>query len=426
MANESKNQTAWLSLFDKYDILNQINKNNLFSIKAEQINEYRESRLMTKFDNTNQLPEIFSNNNIGILPTSRGSYVLGKFNIFHKFESISDVVDHHPYTNIYESMDFNNISSESMAINCAYISKILDDFVGEPLVATVSGRMGSNSFEFSLNNSSAHKIKVDKAQIEIDGGFEGERYFVLIEAKNYISDDFIIRQLYYPYRKWQSSIQKQVRNIYLTYSNGIFELREYAFASLEGYNSINLTRSKRYAIYNTVINIEIIQEIIKKANIEPEPTNVPFPQADSFERVINLCELISASEFLSKKEITENYDFDSRQTDYYLNASKYLGLTETKSINSVACGVLTPKGKALFENDINTRRLQIIELILAKKAFRETLIQFFNKATMPSKNEIVEIMKQAKLNNVSTDITYNRRASTVLGWVNWIVDQIEE
>lgn len=426
MSEDSKNQVAWVSLFEKYDILNQLEADQLFSITSTAINQFRESRLMTKFDNTKQLPDIFSDNNIGILPTSRGSYVLGRFNIFHKFENIGDELQHHRFNNNYESLDFNNISSESMAISCAYVSKILEDFIGEELVPTVSGRMGTSSFEFNLDDLGVSKITVDKAQIEIDGGFESENSFILIEAKNYISDDFIVRQLYYPYRKWKETIHKNVRNIYLTYSNGIFELREYAFLIVEGYNSISLLNSKKYTIFNTVINIETIQEILKNAKIEAEPNDVPFPQANSLERIFNLCELINSSEILSKVEITENYAFDSRQTDYYLNACKYLGLVEIGVNNGLVSAWLSAKGKALFRGDINHRRVTFIELILSRNAFNETLKLYLSKANKPTITEIVAIMKQSKLNNIESESTFFRRASTILKWIEWIVEQIED
>lgn len=129
---------------------------------------------------------------------------------------------------------------------------------------------------------------------------------------------------------------------------------------------------------------------------------------------------------LSKTEITENYDFDSRQTDYYLNACKYLGLTESGLNNGVVSGYLSVKGKSIFKKDINLRRIEFIELLLSKKAFNTTLELYFSKAGMPTINEIVAIMKQSNLNNVSSENTYHRRASTVLGWINWIVEQIEE
>ena len=83
-------------------------------------------------------------------------------------------------------------------------------------------------------------------------------------SKNYISDDFLIRQLYYPYRLWSNKVTKRVRPIFLTYSNGIFHLREYEFTTPELYNSIHLIRHKKYAIQEGAINIENIQNILKK------------------------------------------------------------------------------------------------------------------------------------------------------------------
>lgn len=43
---------------------------------------------------------------------------------------------------------------------------------------------------------------------------------------------------------------------------------------------------------------------------------------------------------------------------------------------------------------------------------------------MPTKENIVEIMKKSKLRKVGSDSTYFRRAST--GWIYWIMNQIEE
>ena len=79
---------------------------------------------------------------------------------------------------------------------------------------------------------------------------------------------------------------KKIRPIFLTYTNGIFHLREYQFNELCNYNSIVLIKEKKYRLKDTseqLLNIETIQEILKSISIVDEPTNVPFPQADSFE-----------------------------------------------------------------------------------------------------------------------------------------------
>lgn len=156
------------------------------------------------------------------------------------------------------------------------------------------------SLWFTINSGqNILKINVDNSQIEIDGGYEGDSSLNLIEAKNYISDDFLIRQLYYPYRLWSNKIGKRVRPIFLTYSNGIFHLREYEFVTPELYNSIRLIQHKKYAVQEGGINVENIQNILDSIQVVKEP-ELPFPQADSFERVINLCELLKQKDLFAK------------------------------------------------------------------------------------------------------------------------------
>lgn len=425
----SKNDLAWNEIFKKHNLLDEISKNGAVNISASDINKFREARLMTKFDHKSQLPKIFAENNLSILPISRGSYIIGQLETFHQFEKeIADtkIIE---FSKSLESLDFRDITSEATAINCAYITEVLQDFTNEKqLYATVSGRMSSSSFIFNINTpKGVTKIGVGNSQVEIDGGFEGDNSLSLIEAKNYIADDFLVRQLYYPFKLWETKIEKQVRPIFLTYSNGIFHLREYSFSNTDHYNSIVLINQKKYAIKDESFNLEVLDEIINKTKAAKEP-EIPFPQADSFERVVNLCELLKAREYMSKEEITQNYDFDTRQTDYYSNAGRYLGLIENSKdliTGQVICR-LTTKGKKAFNLNLFDRQKEFITLILSRSVFLESLKLYLKISEMPDKESIVEIMKKNKLYNISSDETYARRASTVMGWLNWILDQIEE
>nr|WP_228449001.1 hypothetical protein [Chryseobacterium mulctrae] len=384
---------------------------------------------MTKFDHKSQLPKLFSDNNLSILPTSRGGYVIGAFDTFKNF-NIDDVeVTRIEFPTFLESLDYRFITSESTAINCAFVTKILHDFLEEDnLLPTVSGRMSSSAFNFKINTlNNLFNVTVGNSQIEIDGGYEGDNSLSLIEAKNYISDDFLIRQLYYPYRLWNNKISKRVKPIFLTYTNGIFHLREYEFTDVEHYNSIILVKQKKYVVQEGTFNIEIIQEILNSIVTVEEP-KIPFPQANSFERVINLCELLIQKEFITKEEITSNYDFDARQTDYYINAGKYLGVLQIGRdpvTNQIGC-YLTNKGKQIFNVNIVDRQKEFVKIIVAHSAFKKTLELYFELGEMPSKNEIIYIMKSSNLYNVDSDSTYFRRASTIIGWINWIMKQIEE
>lgn len=425
--SNTKNDDAWEKLFEKFQIRENVERNGSFQIQSSFINEFREARLMTKFDHKSQLPKIFVKNNYSILPISRGDYIISDLKTFHDFENNEIEIQRIDFPNFIESIDYNKITSESTALNCAFVSEIIKDFVQEEVLKpTVSGRMSSLMFNFRINTINAHlDITVNNSQVEIDGGYEGVDSLTLIEAKNSISNDFLVRQLYYPFRLWNKKITKKVRPVFLTYTNGVFHFREYSFEDITCYNSLRLIREKKYAIRDGAINTELIQKILSNVNIVNEP-EIPFPQADSFERVINLCELLNKIEAVKRDYITSNYDFDARQTSYYTDAGRYLGLINKRRSNGEVSYLLTQEGEKLFRLSITQRQERFIQLILSHQAFNKSLKLYFNKGELPAKNEIIGIMKSSNLNNVNSESTYARRSSTILSWVNWILEQMEE
>ncbi|MBS1565599.1 MAG: transcriptional regulator, partial [Bacteroidetes bacterium] len=123
---------------------------------------------------------------------------------------------------------------------------------------------------------------------------------------------------------------------------------------------------------------------------------------------------------------TVNYDFDARQTDYYVNAAKYLGLVTTQVLNDQTVCVLTESGRKLFELSLRERQLEFIRLITRHEVFNKVLKKTLKKGSIPGKSEIVGLMKTCNLYRVGSDETFRRRASTVYAWINWILAQIEE
>lgn len=441
--SDSKNENAWNQLFVRYNIEDEINRNGQYIIKSKDINTFREARLMTKFDHRFQLPKALSNRHLSILPVSRGSYVISDIETFESFTENPNLdITEVTIPSYIESLDFSTITSEALAINCAYASQILADFTqDENLIPTVSGRMSSHMFDFTIQkvgkNNSFLYVNVQNAQIEIDGGYEGISALNLIEAKNSLYSDFLIRQLYYPYRLWQGKIEKKVRPIFLTYTNGIFHLREYRFSDPLKYNSIVLVKEKKYRLKDfseQMLNIEMIQNLSRTVPIVEEPTTVPFPQADSFERIINFCEILynNTGEAYTKEDLSVNYDFkerdsfEMRQVDYYTNAAIYLGFVKKVDVNDKQVFELTDAGDALFgTNSIVERQVKFIKTILAHGVFNKTLALYLQKAEKPTKDEIVEIMKESHLYKVNSESTFRRRASTVLSWVDWILGVVE-
>ena len=427
MSRCTTNKKAWQLLFEKYNILEEINNNGYFKITAKQINEYREARLMTKFDNSANLPELFKDNKLAILPITSNSYMIAKFQTYQEFEKTEDEeIIKINFPEYIQSLDYNNITSEALAINCAYITQILENFLDEEdLVPTISGKMGSGNFEFKINKNEGENeyinVTVQNSRIEIDGGFEGVNSLALIEAKNVISDDFMVRQLYYPYRLWKSKINKPVRPIYMVYSNDIFNVYEYKFENDEDYSSIKLVKNKKYSIEDTDIEIADIEYIFNNIKSYTKEPRIAFPQADSFERVINLCELLS-EEPKSKNEITENYAFDERQSNYYTDAGRYLGLISKERKGRNIIFDLTDTGRKILKLRYKQRQLEYVKLILKHKVFYDYLKLYFKRAEKPLIIDTIDIMKNCDLYNIKSESTYKRRSSTIRGWIAWIIE----
>jgi len=400
-----------------------------YSILASDINKEREARLMTKFDHSINRPHIFKKNDLSILSDSRRSYVIGRFNCYAKLPSFDNEEVQEANLPIgLESILATDLYSESSALLCAQHAGLITDVLDQEVVLTVFGRMTTGKFDFSIStfpkagSPQSKNLSVSNAQLEIDAGYEGIELFSIVEAKNQSIEDFHIRQLYYPYRLWSSKLLKPVVPVFFTYSNEIFSFYVYNFTDPNNYNSLQLIRRKHYRIVPTEIEVEDIRRILNQVNIKPEPTDdVPFPQADRFERVIDLLAQLYSKSSLTQEEITTNYDFDVRQTQYYTNAGRYLGLIDRVQVADQGVTYsLTDFGSCIMRKEPRTRNLALVELILSRKVFREAVRYYLTNAEPPVVSEIVKFMQEAGLGIEGE--TLRRRAQSVIGWIRWIMN----
>lgn len=428
----------WEEFFNTYDVLNHIDINNTFRISTDTIKEHGgEPRLLVKFDHKNNRPYVFQDNDISILPDSRYGYILGKLDLYaeldYKFKNQNKCDDKTKTVNLpyyIESIKAGNLTSEAISLHAAQVAGILEDFLEEKIVQTVSGRTSTKQMDFQVETISGNTLnfQVNGSQVEIDGGYEGLNSLALVEAKQHFASDFLIRQLYYPFRTfYDRGITKNIRNLYMTYSNDVFTLFEFVFINPLQYNSAELVKMKNYIVDFDSITLNDILLAHKNAQFVEEPLKsiVPFPQADTFERVVDFLTILLEKD-LTFDEVTGLYDFDPRQSDYYKNSAKYLGLIDeyfdeykTKTFT------LNDKGRRIIESDPKTKYIEIIKLIFAHKPFHEA----FSLHLKQNSNDLMKV----KLNNNEIGkiiekhfkgyggSTYPRRASTVKGWIRWMM-----
>lgn len=426
---------AWQVLIDKYDISTEISNNGFFKISASQIKEVKEPRLMAKWDSSEQLPNSLKKNKINLLPDSRSSYILSDFLLYQELPKVVEHVKNMAKVELpdLQTINVDNISSEANAINVLQISGILEDFLeldlDDVLYATFNGRMSSGKFDFKVDTRRQIQLKVDvdRAQIEIDGGFESDHCVVVLEAKNVLHEDFHIRQLYYPYRLWESKVDKPVRLIFSIYTNKIFRLMEYRFKEKENYSSIELVRTKNYSLEDTSITLDEIKDVydsIKDTEVISDNMNVedsvPFIQADNFERIVSLLENMYENPMTSE-EIIELMKFTTRQRDYYFNAGKYLGLFQKLKEDKVRKYGLTNIGVAVYKKSYKERQLELVKLILSHRIFRDLFGEILETGVIPDKGRVVEL--ELEYNVCSIDVA-SRRATSVISWLNWIFNLV--
>lgn len=414
---------AWNKIFDKYKILEQIASKGIYIISSAQINEFKEARLMAKFDQSVQLPEIFKKNNLSILPVTRGEYIIGPFQTHEKiiYPDTKPIPVEIPNL---QTLDYTNLYSEASALLFAYNSGIIQDIMGSDKIAfTVNGRMSSGSFDYYISNSidteDPIQIFIHNAQVEIDAGYESPDAFCICEAKNIALEEILIRQLFYPYRLWKSKISKPIIPVFLVFSNDIFHVFQYEFSEPKYYNSIRLKQHKAYTFKDEEITLTDIIQLWKTITPKTKP-NITFPQADSFERLIDLLSVLY-EKGLTREEVTMKYAFDPRQTNYYISACEYLGLIERgTNIQGEREYSLSKDAQTIMGMSYKPKHMALIKKVFECPVFHKVFgMTIQSGGKIPDKNIICKIMSDSnlKINNVTID----RRSSTVRSWIDWIL-----
>ena len=378
----TKLDKAWEEILAKYPIEKETRQGGLYEIQAKDIKAFREPRLMTKFDTSKSVASPLKELGLDVLPVSRHSYVLGKFNLYEEFPDVTNLKPNSITLPELETLRLENLTSESNAINALLATHTLENFLNEEeqgLLETFNGRMGTGDFSFDIDISccaAKQTINVSKAQIEIDGGFESQRSVCIMEAKNIRHDDFNVRQLYFPYRKYLAMVQKPIRLVFSQYTNLTYYLYEYKFAEPNSFSSIRLSNMRAYTFEDCQISKKDIVDVWRNTPVVTDDNQdkqsgkkIPFIQADRFDRVISLAERLSSAEdnTLTTEQVTEHMGLVKRQAAYYPAAGEYLGLFN-RSDNATS---LTDTARQILSMNYRERQLAYVSLILQHQVFHD-------------------------------------------------------
>jgi len=419
----TKNDVAWRELFIANNIMSDIRKHGISYVTADSMKKYREPRLMAKIDTSELLPQIFKSNELSILPVKNGEYAIFRdpknqsfYNFPQDFNLIS-VEQHRPAISISDFDSFENLDNlnEAQALDTALISSIIKDFTNEQnLWLTIRGRHFTRNFKVFIPSINQH-IHISRVQIEIDAGYESENAIYIFEAKIGRRENFNIRQLLYPYLEWSNRTSKQIFPIFFIFTNGYYYLSQFKLrdslegAILEKQACYTLAEYEKYDFENVIKDASLDYSLVQ---------GVPFPQANDLDKVIDTVSLVNQG-YENKGDLSEIFEFDERQGDYYGNAARFIGILGKDKDNNF---IVTEEGEKLLKLSSPSKRAKYIVALLVKRpVFHQLIKSLLQKEFNIEVLDTINISEIITENTNLTGSTPPRRASTVRQWMKWIL-----
>lgn len=420
----------WQLIFNKLDILERIKDKGYFIIKKDFILKSSRDKHMVEWKTNDNVPEIFSNNNLDLLYLGNYNYMIATFNLRETIPNnnvkvYSRMID---YVESFETIKIDEVSSTEDVAFYLNEASFVNEFFKED-----SNLLTKNTYESKLSLSynieikdRNYKIKVSNTKVKADALFENKDSITIVKISTDFTNDLLISELYYPYVYFTEKYNKNVRFLFVQYFNNIFRLIEYKFTDKETMSSLEWLDEKRYSLLNTELSLDdigyLLETIIVKTDDNMNGTTVPFIQANSFDKVISMLDHLEFHTS-TKKELAKFLNVGERQVDYYFNAGRYLGLFDKNTESKKHIYILSSQGKSIVNLDYRERHLKLISLILEHQIFNDIFHKIFDEGILPDKDEVLSLMK--KYNVCAISNTTGRRAESVLAWMKWILELVD-
>lgn len=379
-----------------------------------------ELRLMAKMDSSEDVPAALRRHGYFLLPIKNGEYLLVRGNGFHALENLPE-----PPTVFRPQLDFDLMTlsvgdSEMQHLDYCYNIGLFEKFAGVTgLRQTIRGRKRMPAIEFSVGSLGPIRVKAG-VQVEVDSGCEGRDDIVLIEGKGGQPADFIVRQLFYPYRKWRHEIPQKRLHPWFFCSHEVARRRlyrfwEYGFADDAQYQSLTLQRGEAFFVEARRARLTVDELLRAHAARRADARLWDVPQADSFWRVAEMPLLVEQGINTSGK-VAAHYEFDPRQSSYYRQAAEFLGLVSLDKKTNLYR--LTDLGREYVNRSADERRELLAGLLAQFPPMRATL-ELSAKAGERGvgRSEIAALIARYSAIGKSTPA---RRAATLLAWLRWL------
>lgn len=474
----NKPSKAWEILFDAYNIVQHVEETGYYDINVDKMmrdnniaNQWHtkypsdkapDNRNILKFDFSADLPNIFKEYKLQIMPIGGNKYRIAPFNMYYPL--VNKTVPVIPMTSPMKmaSLDFNKVTTEPNAQTVAEITKMLTyifhdlNSKNREVVATLSGKNNVHNVEFSINNTVNNlpiPLSINTWQAEIDGVYESNETVLIVESKMKFPKDFNVRQLFIPRLLIEQTMQRlhEKKDTYVCYfvkTKDVYIFTVYRFADLKNMNSIEIHRQYKFRLsddprnvfsvdtaadkakYNSQKAVARAREIIEKTKLLTQyPTysdgkTVSFLQANNLQIALDYLDFLdntSESILVNEEQTLRNgpeafvdtFKYDRRQYNYYLNWLGYFGFVDRLSPSEI---VITKKGKSFNSANTGQKNEVLLQSMAAHLSSRTVLTALLDGQKLDLSNlesTIQQEMKDVPQESQIGGNTLTRRISSV-------------
>jgi len=199
------------------------------SWKGSQLLQF-EPRLLCKHDDVHSRPQVFKDYNIHLLSVKNGMYLITSNTIYVHLDVYSGPAKAYKRNATSALLSIGD-SETSLLDNLRYCGA-LEDIIGEEILfGPLLGGRHRCKFKTKLGQS---EVSIDGSQYETDGCYETENKVCVIEVKSKPMKSFNIRQLYFPFRVVQQSLErkkvhKDVMCLYIIHDKEHIHINKYVW-----------------------------------------------------------------------------------------------------------------------------------------------------------------------------------------------------
>ena len=411
------NDRIWAEIIAHYHLDFKLPLNTVTKEQIDSVRGRRDLRNIVSMTSVAQWATPLQEAGVFVLPKSREEWMLVHGRGY--YQNLGDPGEPKPFPSRLP-IKLTTLSygrSESGYLKHAFHAGLIAEFshADSQLFDTVSGKYGVPDFQFRVDGSPELRPQ-QGTQMEIDQGYENTTDVLLFEAKVGAQTDFLIRQLYYPFRShldFQAKTgHKKVRPFFLVADDveDTYTLWEFKWSDSGDYETIGIEDGRPPSRYR-IIEAEVAPD--EYTNI-PRDRSIPEIQANDLDKVTAFPFLIPQGIDTAKKWVDyQGWSKWPRQGNYYGSAAAALGLVNSEDGRFV----LTDEGRRFVTLSPQERDKLTAERLLKVPTINRVFLLAHEKG--PEGVTDADISRVIAETQGLSGTTPRRRASTVRAWFKW-------